>query len=114
MVEYFGENPKTTQPSMFFPPFGRFIKAYKVRKCSLLCPPAPMNQSLLTAINPCLHDRVQTAQQEIEQRKKMESREEKETSSSSTPSKAAAQKVSHMLEMFTQILVWSFVQHPIN
>ncbi|XP_072299092.1 formin-like protein 1 isoform X2 [Eucyclogobius newberryi] len=29
-VEYFGENPKTTQPSMFFPIFGRFIKAYKV------------------------------------------------------------------------------------
>ncbi|KAJ0057853.1 hypothetical protein NL108_002983, partial [Boleophthalmus pectinirostris] len=28
-VEYFGENPKTTQPSMFFPIFGRFIKAYK-------------------------------------------------------------------------------------
>lgn len=59
-----------------------------------------MNQSLLTAINPCLHDWAQTAQQEIEQRKKMESREEKETSSSSTPSKAAAQKVSHMLERF--------------
>lgn len=31
MVEYFGENPKTTQPAMFFPIFGRFIKAYKVR-----------------------------------------------------------------------------------
>uniref|UniRef100_A0A665VNV9 Formin-like 1a n=1 Tax=Echeneis naucrates TaxID=173247 RepID=A0A665VNV9_ECHNA len=31
VVEYFGENPKTTQPSMFFPMFGRFIKAYKVR-----------------------------------------------------------------------------------
>lgn len=114
MVEYFGENPKTTQPSMFFPPFGRFIKAYKVRKCSFLCPPDPMNQSLLTAINPCLHDRAQTAQQEIEQRKKMENREEKETSSSSSPSKAAAQKVSHMLERFTQIIVWSFVQHSIN
>lgn len=36
VVEYFGENPKTTQPSMFFPLFGRFIKAYKVRKGSLL------------------------------------------------------------------------------
>lgn len=33
LVEYFGENPKTTQPSMFFPMFGRFIKAYKVRIC---------------------------------------------------------------------------------
>lgn len=31
VVEYFGENPKTTQPAMFFPMFGRFIKAYKVR-----------------------------------------------------------------------------------
>uniref|UniRef100_A0A4W5M9Z1 Formin like 1 n=1 Tax=Hucho hucho TaxID=62062 RepID=A0A4W5M9Z1_9TELE len=27
-VEYFGENPKTTPPSMFFPVFVRFIKAY--------------------------------------------------------------------------------------
>lgn len=32
-MEYFGENPKTTQPSMFFPTFGRLIKAYKVRMC---------------------------------------------------------------------------------
>ncbi|XP_016385087.1 formin-like protein 1 isoform X2 [Sinocyclocheilus rhinocerous] len=29
VVEYYGENPKTTQPSMFFPFFIRFIKAYK-------------------------------------------------------------------------------------
>lgn len=29
VVEYYGENPKTTQPSMFFPVFVRFIKAYK-------------------------------------------------------------------------------------
>ncbi|KAJ8404276.1 hypothetical protein AAFF_G00340490 [Aldrovandia affinis] len=28
-VEYFGENPKTTMPSTFFPTFVRFIKAYK-------------------------------------------------------------------------------------
>ncbi|XP_062234892.1 formin-like protein 1 isoform X2 [Platichthys flesus] len=28
-VEYFGENSKTTPPSMFFPVFVRFIKAYK-------------------------------------------------------------------------------------
>lgn len=34
VVEYFGENPKTTQPSMFFPLFGRFIRAYKVKMCS--------------------------------------------------------------------------------
>ncbi|XP_056258602.1 formin-like protein 1 isoform X2 [Seriola aureovittata] len=54
VVEYFGENPKTTQPSMFFPLFGRFIKAYKV------------------------------AQQQIQQKKKMESEsEEKESSSPS-------------------------------
>lgn len=31
VVEYYGENPKTTQPSMFFPLFVRFIRAYKVR-----------------------------------------------------------------------------------
>uniref|UniRef100_A0A8C8SSC8 Formin like 1 n=1 Tax=Pelusios castaneus TaxID=367368 RepID=A0A8C8SSC8_9SAUR len=30
-VEYFGENPKTNPPTMFFPVFGRFVKAYKVR-----------------------------------------------------------------------------------
>ncbi|XP_065820360.1 formin-like protein 1 [Labrus bergylta] len=29
VVEYFGENPKTTQPSMFFPLFVRLIRAYK-------------------------------------------------------------------------------------
>uniref|UniRef100_A0AAQ5XEE9 Formin-like 1a n=1 Tax=Amphiprion ocellaris TaxID=80972 RepID=A0AAQ5XEE9_AMPOC len=29
VVEYFGENSKTTPPSMFFPVFVRFIKAYK-------------------------------------------------------------------------------------
>uniref|UniRef100_A0A670J0V5 Formin like 1 n=1 Tax=Podarcis muralis TaxID=64176 RepID=A0A670J0V5_PODMU len=28
-VEYFGENPKTTPPTMFFPTFVRFVKAYK-------------------------------------------------------------------------------------
>lgn len=31
-MEYFGENCKTTPPSMFFPVFSRFIKAYKVRQ----------------------------------------------------------------------------------
>ncbi|XP_049336227.1 formin-like protein 1 isoform X3 [Astyanax mexicanus] len=30
VVEYFGENPKTTPPSIFFPIFIRFIKAYKM------------------------------------------------------------------------------------
>uniref|UniRef100_A0A671Y8J1 Formin like 1 n=1 Tax=Sparus aurata TaxID=8175 RepID=A0A671Y8J1_SPAAU len=67
VVEYFGENPKTTQPSMFFPLFGRFIKGYK------------------------------TAQQEIEQKKKMqsESTEEKEPS----PSKAGTQKGPMMPKM---------------
>uniref|UniRef100_A0A8C9YNW7 Formin like 1 n=1 Tax=Sander lucioperca TaxID=283035 RepID=A0A8C9YNW7_SANLU len=53
VVEYFGENPKTTQPSMFFPMFGRLIKAYK------------------------------TAQQEIQQKKKMESQSSEEKVSSS-------------------------------
>uniref|UniRef100_A0A8C5WZP8 Formin like 1 n=1 Tax=Laticauda laticaudata TaxID=8630 RepID=A0A8C5WZP8_LATLA len=31
-VEYFGENPKTTPPTTFFPTFVRFIKAYQVKK----------------------------------------------------------------------------------
>ncbi|KAK5855915.1 hypothetical protein PBY51_007548 [Eleginops maclovinus] len=52
VVEYFGENPKTTQPSMFFPMFGRLIKAYKI------------------------------AQQEIERKKKMESESSEEKVSS--------------------------------
>ncbi|KAF3699957.1 Formin-like protein 2 Protein Man [Channa argus] len=57
VVEYFGENPKTMQPSMFFPMFGRFIKAYK------------------------------TAHQELQQKKKMEkeSTEEKESPSPNKP-----------------------------
>ncbi|XP_043082984.1 formin-like protein 1 [Puntigrus tetrazona] len=29
-VEYFGEDPKSTPPSVFFPVFARFIKAYKL------------------------------------------------------------------------------------
>lgn len=32
MVNYFGESSKTTPPSVFFPVFVRFIRAYKVRK----------------------------------------------------------------------------------
>ncbi|KAG7504544.1 formin 1 [Solea senegalensis] len=61
VVEYFGENPKTTQPSMFFPMFARFIKAYK------------------------------TAQQELEQKKKMES-ERSEEKQSLSPNKAGTPK----------------------
>uniref|UniRef100_A0A3Q2ZJ46 Formin like 1 n=1 Tax=Hippocampus comes TaxID=109280 RepID=A0A3Q2ZJ46_HIPCM len=36
VVEYFGENPKTTQPAMFFPLFVRFIKAYKMPKMDFI------------------------------------------------------------------------------
>ncbi|XP_069381834.1 formin-like protein 1 [Paralichthys olivaceus] len=68
VVEYFGENPKTTQPSMFFPMFGRLIKAYK------------------------------TAQQEIQQKKKMESESGKEKESPS-PQKAGGQKGPMMPKM---------------
>uniref|UniRef100_A0A452TBP6 Formin like 2 n=1 Tax=Ursus maritimus TaxID=29073 RepID=A0A452TBP6_URSMA len=32
VVKYFGENPKTTPPSVFFPVFVRFVKAYKVNR----------------------------------------------------------------------------------
>lgn len=34
MVNYFGESAKTTPPSVFFPVFVRFIRAYKVRTAS--------------------------------------------------------------------------------
>lgn len=71
VVEYFGENPKTTQPSMFFPTFARLIKAYKA------------------------------AQQQIEQKKKME-RMESESSEekvSSSPNKAGVQKGPMMPKM---------------
>lgn len=47
VVEYFGENPKTTPPTMFFPTFMRFIKAYKVK--------GPSSNSLGGgAIPPCI------------------------------------------------------------
>lgn len=68
VVEYFGENPKTTQPAMFFPLFGRFIKAYK------------------------------TAQQEIEQKKKMEM-ESREVKESPSPNRAGSQKGPMMPKM---------------
>ncbi|XP_068560561.1 formin-like protein 1 [Cebidichthys violaceus] len=69
VVEYFGENPKTTQPSMFFPTFGRLIKAYKA------------------------------AQQQIElQKKKMES-ESSEEKVSASPNKAGVQKGPMMPKM---------------
>ncbi|KAK9534683.1 hypothetical protein VZT92_007113 [Zoarces viviparus] len=71
VVEYFGENPKTTQPSMFFPTFGRLIKAYKA------------------------------AQQQIEQKKKMETMESEssEEKVSSSPNKAGVQKGPMMPKM---------------
>lgn len=34
-MKYFGENPKTTPPSVFFPVFVRFVKAYKVSRSIL-------------------------------------------------------------------------------
>lgn len=67
-VEYFGENPKTTQPSMFFPMFGRLIRAYKA------------------------------AQQDIEQKKKMEN-EISEEKVSTSPNKAGVQKGPMMPKM---------------
>lgn len=32
VVRYFGESPKTTPPSVFFPVFVRFIRSYKVSR----------------------------------------------------------------------------------
>ncbi|XP_070407475.1 formin-like protein 1 isoform X2 [Nothobranchius furzeri] len=69
VVEYFGENPKTTQPSMFFPMFGRFVKAYKM------------------------------ALQEIEQKKKMEEIQSCEVKETPSPNKAGAQKGPMMPKM---------------
>ncbi|CAK6972461.1 formin-like protein 1 [Scomber scombrus] len=57
VVEYFGENSKTTHPSEFFPIFGRFIKAYE------------------------------KAEEEIQQKKKMES-EVSKVKDSPSPNKA--------------------------
>ncbi|XP_067472638.1 formin-like protein 1 isoform X2 [Thunnus thynnus] len=68
VVEYFGENSKTTQPSMFFPMFGRFIKAYK------------------------------KAEEEIQQKKKMES-QANDVRDSPSPNKAGAQKGPMMPKM---------------
>ncbi|XP_062303244.1 formin-like protein 1 isoform X2 [Osmerus eperlanus] len=62
VVEYFGENPKTTQPAMFFPVFVRFIKAYK------------------------------QAEKDNEQRKKAASKSSEEGPVSPSPSKASPQK----------------------
>ncbi|XP_017293572.1 formin-like protein 1 isoform X2 [Kryptolebias marmoratus] len=39
-VEYFGEDPKTSPPSMFFPVFVRFIKAFKAEQENQLTPSA--------------------------------------------------------------------------
>ena len=36
-MNYFGESAKTTPPSVFFPVFVRFIKAYKVRTPNRCC-----------------------------------------------------------------------------
>uniref|UniRef100_A0A674BK65 Formin like 2 n=1 Tax=Salmo trutta TaxID=8032 RepID=A0A674BK65_SALTR len=48
-VKFFGENSKTTPPSVFFPVFVRFVKAYRVRLMSqpLPSPPAPDQPSSL-------------------------------------------------------------------
>lgn len=37
MVNYFGESAKTAPPSVFFPVFVRFVKAYKVRTPCRCC-----------------------------------------------------------------------------
>ncbi|KTG42084.1 hypothetical protein cypCar_00010522, partial [Cyprinus carpio] len=69
VVEYYGENPKTTQPSMFFPLFVRFIKAYK------------------------------QAEQENEQKKKQESAAEEQTTPSPKKKDSTPQKGPMMPKM---------------
>uniref|UniRef100_A0A8C7FKX4 Formin like 2 n=1 Tax=Oncorhynchus kisutch TaxID=8019 RepID=A0A8C7FKX4_ONCKI len=46
-LKFFGENSKTTPPSVFFPVFVRFVKAYRVRIMSQAPPPAPDQPSSL-------------------------------------------------------------------
>uniref|UniRef100_A0A670KF69 Formin like 3 n=1 Tax=Podarcis muralis TaxID=64176 RepID=A0A670KF69_PODMU len=41
VVRYFGESPKTTPPSVFFPVFARFIRSYKVCKLEPTCQSPP-------------------------------------------------------------------------
>uniref|UniRef100_A0A8C9VWY9 Formin-like 3 n=1 Tax=Scleropages formosus TaxID=113540 RepID=A0A8C9VWY9_SCLFO len=59
VVLYFGENPKTTPPSVFFPVFVRFVKSYKVRRnmgdmrslaTSLLFPSQQQQQELIAEL----------------------------------------------------------------
>uniref|UniRef100_A0A8C3CW94 Formin like 2 n=1 Tax=Cairina moschata TaxID=8855 RepID=A0A8C3CW94_CAIMO len=44
-VKYFGENPKTTPPSVFFPVFVRFVKAYKVSRSILIFSSSPSHKT---------------------------------------------------------------------
>lgn len=107
VVEYFGENPKTTQPSMFFPLFGRFLKAYKVRLCDRFFWYLGFFFFFCSGSKSCTFVILQTAQQEIEQKKKLESQnsEEKEPSS---PNKAGVHKVWQTVQPSNT--VWTF--HP--
>uniref|UniRef100_A0A8C3IT00 Formin like 2 n=1 Tax=Chrysemys picta bellii TaxID=8478 RepID=A0A8C3IT00_CHRPI len=51
-VKYFGENPKTTPPSVFFPVFVRFVKAYKKRKRGMQqCPVGGHSLLIFTPIS---------------------------------------------------------------
>lgn len=77
---------------MFFPLFGRFIKAYKVRVCGRF-PMFLHNTIVALHVNNFALDRTQTAQQEIEQKKKMEREASEEKQQPSSPSKAGSQKV---------------------
>uniref|UniRef100_A0A4W5NNX0 Formin like 2 n=1 Tax=Hucho hucho TaxID=62062 RepID=A0A4W5NNX0_9TELE len=48
-VKFFGENSKTTPPSVFFPVFVRFVKAYRVRLTFLSCTPLRLQQQEVIA-----------------------------------------------------------------
>lgn len=82
VVEYFGENSKTTPPSMFFSLFSRFVKAYKVGRLGPLQPlhvgggrgggcfrlGSAIGESALCSWRPILAP--QKAEQDVEQWKK--------------------------------------------
>uniref|UniRef100_A0A8C4YTB9 Formin like 2 n=1 Tax=Gopherus evgoodei TaxID=1825980 RepID=A0A8C4YTB9_9SAUR len=50
-VKYFGENPKTTPPSVFFPVFVRFVKAYKRKRGMQQCPIGGYSLLIFTPIS---------------------------------------------------------------
>lgn len=73
VVKFFGETSKTMPPSLFFPVFVRFVKAYRVskttRKIRVWAPSLAICVGRLKAYRPC---GLQQAEGENQQRKRQE------------------------------------------